>query len=145
VGARRYQLPTTIARLSVPYGDRGGWPAIHLEMVLAGNPIAVHANAPSIYHPIHERDIVAMVPGSWRRPASLPRRELGRERPGQHRGVVRLLRRADREGASFEPTDQTLDSVAIDVTKMTELLGATTVGWRDGMRQMVRARHPELF
>ena len=28
-GARRFELPTTIARLTVPYGDNGGWPAIH--------------------------------------------------------------------------------------------------------------------
>ncbi|MET0149246.1 MAG: NAD(P)-dependent oxidoreductase, partial [Acidimicrobiales bacterium] len=26
-GARQWDLPTTIARLSVPYGDNGGWPA----------------------------------------------------------------------------------------------------------------------
>src|ERR1700690_2376729 len=29
--AQRWSLPTTIARLSVPYGDGGGWPSIHLE------------------------------------------------------------------------------------------------------------------
>ena len=48
--ARRFNLPSTIARLSVPYGDNGGWPAIHLD-------------DPSTYHPIHEDDIASMVPG----------------------------------------------------------------------------------
>ena len=43
--AARFDLPTTIARLSVPYGDRGGWPAIHLEMMLNGNEIPVHVDA----------------------------------------------------------------------------------------------------
>jgi len=145
-GARRYQLPTTIARLSVPYGDRGGWPAIHLEMVLAGNPIAVHANAPSIYHPIHERDIVAMVPGLLAA-ASVPATVVnwGGSDPVSIEEWCGYFGELTGKAPSFEPTDQTLDSVAIDVTKMTELLGATTVGWRDGMRQMVRARHPELF
>ena len=61
--ARRFELPTTIARLSVPYGDRGGWPAIHLEMMINSSPIPVHIDAPSIYHPLHEDDIIAMVPG----------------------------------------------------------------------------------
>src|SRR3954452_17821492 len=32
--AKRFNLPTTIARLNVPYGDDGGWPAIHLEMMI---------------------------------------------------------------------------------------------------------------
>ena len=34
--ARQLGLPTTIARLNVPYGDNGGWPAFHLECILAG-------------------------------------------------------------------------------------------------------------
>ena len=61
--AERFDLPTTIARLSVPYGDRGGWPAIHLEMMLNKVDIPVHIDAPSVYHPLHQDDIIAMVPG----------------------------------------------------------------------------------
>ena len=52
-----------MARLSVPYGDRGGWPAIHLEMMINGTDIPVHLDAPSVYHPLHEDDIIAMIPG----------------------------------------------------------------------------------
>ena len=44
--AQRFELPTTIARLSVPYGDNGGWPAIHLHMMLAGHAIPVHVERP---------------------------------------------------------------------------------------------------
>ncbi|KPN57216.1 oxidoreductase, partial [Mycobacterium intracellulare subsp. chimaera] len=33
--ARVIGLPTTIARLNVPYGDNGGWPFYHMEMMLA--------------------------------------------------------------------------------------------------------------
>ncbi len=47
--------------------------------------------------------------------------------------------------ASFEPTTETIDSVQIDLTRMHELAGHTTVGWRDGVRRMVEARHPELL
>src|SRR5262249_35482955 len=32
--ARQWGIPTTIARLNVPYGDNGGWPAIHLEWMI---------------------------------------------------------------------------------------------------------------
>jgi UDP-glucuronate 4-epimerase len=28
---------------------------------------------------------------------------------------------------------------------MHDLVGRTTVGWKDGMRRMVAARHPELL
>ena len=41
-GARHFELPTTIARLNVPYGDGSGWPAFHLELMLGGLPIDVH-------------------------------------------------------------------------------------------------------
>ena len=47
--------------------------------------------------------------------------------------------------ARFEPTEHTIDSVQIDLTRMHELVGATTVDWKDGMRRMVAARHPELL
>ena len=47
--ADRFGLPTTIARLSVPYGEGGGWPAIHLHMLLSGQAVPVHIDAPSVY------------------------------------------------------------------------------------------------
>jgi hypothetical protein len=37
-----------------------------------------------------------------------------------------------------------IPGVACDVTRMHELIGPTRVAWRDGMRRMVHARHPEL-
>ena len=102
--AARFDLPTTMARLSVPYGDRGGWPAIHLEMMLNGNEIPVHVDAPSVYHPLHEDDIIAMVPGTaGRGQRAGHHRQLGRRPGGQHRGVVRLPRRADRGSRPLRP------------------------------------------
>jgi hypothetical protein len=43
----------------------------------------------------------------------------------------------------FDPTDQTIDSVQIDTTRMHEVAGRTMVPWRDGMYRMVRALHPD--
>ena len=45
--------------------------------------------------------------------------------------------------ARFEPTEQTIDSVQIDTTRMHELAGQTSVSWRDGMRRMAKALHPD--
>ncbi len=60
--ARQLDLPTTIARLNVPYGDNGGWPAFHLECILADAPIQVHPDQPNLFNPIHEADILATLP-----------------------------------------------------------------------------------
>ena len=144
--AQRFGLPTTIARLSVPYGDRGGWPAIHLEMMINGNDIPVHLDAPSVYHPIHERDIVAMVPGligAARTPAVTV--NWGGDQAVSIEGWCGYLSELTGVPARFVPTRDTIDSVQIDLTRMHDLVGATTVGWQDGMRRMVAARHPELL
>ena len=45
--ARVLGVPTTIARLNVPYGDNGGWPFYHMEMMLAGIPIPVPPGGPA--------------------------------------------------------------------------------------------------
>jgi len=60
--ARAHGVPTTIARLNVPYGDGGGWPALHLAQLLADQPIAVHPERPNLYNPIHEDDLVRTTP-----------------------------------------------------------------------------------
>ena len=45
----------------------------------------------------------------------------------------------------MEALDEALESVAIDTTKQHELLGHTTVGWKDGFRRLVERFHPELL
>jgi len=62
------KLATTIARLNVPYGDNGGWPAFHLALMQAGLPVPVHPDGPSRFNPIHDDDIIATLPallGFW--------------------------------------------------------------------------------
>jgi UDP-glucuronate 4-epimerase len=144
-GATRHGLPTTIARLSVPYGDNGGWPAIHLHMMRSGHAIPVHVNAPSIYHPLHADDIAAMVPRLLAA-ASVPAVTVnwgGSEAVSIEEWCTYLAELTGTE-ARFEPTEQTIDSVQIDTTRMHELAGPTTVPWRDGMRRLVKALHPDL-
>ncbi len=142
--ARRFGVPTTIARLSVPYGDRGGWPAIHLEMMLNGSAIPVHVDAPSVYHPLHEDDVVAMLPGLVAA-ASTPATTVnwGGEDAVSIEEWCTYLGELTGLRASFTPTTDTIDSVQIDLSRMHERVGTPQVHWRDGFRRMVSARHPE--
>jgi hypothetical protein len=45
----------------------------------------------------------------------------------------------------FAPTEQTLESVVTDTTRLDALVGPGQVTWRDGFRRMVAARAPELL
>ncbi|HEY1650599.1 MAG TPA: NAD(P)-dependent oxidoreductase [Acidimicrobiales bacterium] len=142
--AERFALPTTIARLSVPYGDNGGWPAIHLHMMLSGHAIPVHVDAPSVYHPLHADDIFAMVPRLLTA-ASVPAVTVnwGGSEPVSIEEWCTYLGELTGVAARFGPTEQTIDSVQINTTRMHELAGRTAVPWRDGMRRMVYALHPD--
>jgi UDP-glucuronate 4-epimerase len=144
--AIRFDLPTTIARLSVPYGDGGGWPAIHLEMMINGSEIPVHVDAPSVYHPIHEDDILAMIPGLVAA-ATTPSTTVnwGGDQAVSVEEWCGYLSELTGVPARFNPTTDTIDSVQIDLTRMHELVGITEVPWREGFRRMVAARHPELI
>lgn len=144
--ADRFGLPTTVARLSVPYGDRGGWPAIHLEMMRNGSDIPVHVDAPSVYHPIHEDDILAMVPGllgAAATPATVV--NWGGSQAVSIEEWCSYLGELTGLTPSFAPTTGTIDSVQIDLTRMHQLVGPTSVTWQDGMARMVAARRPELL
>jgi UDP-glucuronate 4-epimerase len=144
--ARQLGLPTTIARLNVPYGDNGGWPAFHLEMLLADQPVPVHTDAPSLYNPIHDDDIFRQVP-KLLEAATVPATVVnwgGNDAVSIEEWCAYLGELTGLPGTTVE-TDQTLESVTIDTTRMHELVGETTVDWRDGFRRMVEARHPELL
>ena len=143
--AREHGVPTTIARLNVPYGDNGGWPAWHLEFMLAKHPITLHPERPNLFDPIHEDDLLATVPGlldaasvpativNWGGPSASIEEWCG------YLGELTGLEPA------FDETPNTIGSVHVDLTRMASLVGDAQVGWRDGMHRMVQARHPELL
>src|SRR3989441_7294651 len=60
--ARQWNLPTTIARLNVPYGDNGGLPPIDLHQVLSGHPGALRTHEPSASQPLHQDDSLRTIP-----------------------------------------------------------------------------------
>ncbi|HMQ25566.1 MAG TPA: NAD(P)-dependent oxidoreductase [Acidimicrobiales bacterium] len=145
--ARAYDLPTTIARLSVPYGERGGgWPAFHLELMLGGQAIPVHEDAPSVYNPLHEDDIVEQVPRLLD-VAAVPATIVNwagndavsiEEWTGELQRITGVVPR-------LAPTRATIESVRVDTTRMHELVGPARVEWREGLRRLAEARHPRLF
>ena len=144
--ARALDLPTTIARLNVPYGDNGGWPGWHLECILADLPIDVHPGDPNLFNPIHEDDIIASIPALLAAavvPATIVNWG-GDEQVGLVEWCTELGRLVGRE-PRFAETDASIGGVTVDLTRMHELVGPTTVPWREGLRRMVAAWHPELL
>jgi len=145
LSARLHGLPTTIARLNVPYGDNGGWPAIMLMLAQMGMATEVHGNGPATYNPIHEDDIVAMVP-KLLEIASVPATIVnwgGEDVVSIQEWCAYITELTGVEIPLTEgPT--AMPSVVADLAKQHELVGKATVGWKDGMRRMLQVRHPDL-
>jgi nucleoside-diphosphate-sugar epimerase len=142
---RIFDVPTTIARLNVPYGDNGGWPALHVEMILSGQPVPVHPNGPSRFNPIHEDDIIATLPallGAASVPATIVNWG-GDEETSVEEWCAYLGELVGRD-VRLEPTTGTIGGIPTDNTKRLEIAGPTRVSWKDGMRRMVAALHPDL-
>lgn len=141
LSARLHGLPTVIARLNVPYGDCIAWPSIHLECILAGQPIQVLPGEDSVYSPIHSDDIIRQIPlllgiagvpaptVNWAGPDVVSVQEW-----------CRFMGELTGREPVFEETRLALPSVAVDVTLMNELIGPSQVHWKEGMRRMVEAR-----
>lgn len=144
--ARALGVPTTIARLNVPYGDNGGWPYYHMEMMLAGIPIPVPPGGPARYNPIHEDDIIATIP-KLLEVASVPATTVnwcGDQTVSLQEWCAYLGSLIERK-PTFEESPHALRGNPTDVTRMRELIGGTTIDWRDGMRRMAAKFHPELL
>jgi nucleoside-diphosphate-sugar epimerase len=138
---RLLDVPTTIARLNVPYGDGGGWPAFHLALMLAGRPVPVRPEGPSRFNPIHDDDILATLPGMLAA-ASVPATivnwggddEASIEEWCQYMaGLVGIE-------ARFERTVHTIGGIPTDNTLRMSLVGPTRIAWKDGFRRMVEAQ-----
>ncbi|MGH0032288.1 MAG: NAD-dependent epimerase/dehydratase family protein [Myxococcota bacterium] len=144
--AREYDLPTTIARFSVPYGDNGGWPWYHLMMMKSGVPVPVHPQQPNRFNPIHEDDYIAQVPAmldAARVPATIVN-WAGHETVSIEEWCAYLGELTGLE-PKFAPDENAIASLPLDTTRMHALVGETRVGWKDGVRRMVEARNPELL
>ena len=144
--ARQFDIPAIIARLSVPYGNNGGWPWLHLLLMKEGKPIEVHPQRPNRYNPLHVDDYIEKVPlllGAASPEAvtvnfggSVP---VAIEEWCEYMGELTGLK------PRFEDNPDAFGSLAIDTTLMHQLIGETRVDWRDGIRRMVQAVEPALL
>ena len=144
--ARRWNVPTVIARLGVPYGDNGGWPAFHLEMLAAGMPIPVHTDRPNRFNPIHEDDIVNTVPALLEAATVPPTvvnwagAECSLEEWCAQLGALVGIE------PKFEETADTIAGVPVDTARLDALAGGgRRVSLDEGLRRMVTARRPDLL
>ncbi|MDT5013421.1 MAG: UDP-glucuronate 4-epimerase [Mycobacterium sp.] len=143
--AEHLGVPLTIIRICSTYGPLGGAPADRLEMMLAHKPIRLHPDAPNNYNPIYEDDYVRLgiramevasrppVVVNWAGSETVSAEDYCTYM-GELVGVEPV----------FDYTPQAHTPLWPDVTYMHQVLGRTTVHWRDGFRQMIAARHPEL-
>ena len=142
--AREHDVPTTIARLNVPYGDNGGWPAWHALFLRGDAPIPLHPERPNRFNPIHEDDILAGIP-SLLAAASVPATIVnwGGE-PSSIEEWCTYLGELTGLPVRFDETTDTIGSVTIDRSKLRSLAPAPTVDLHDGLARMVAARFPDL-
>ena len=144
-GARQWQLPTTIARLSVPYGSNGGWPWFHLQMMRAGHPVPLHLERPNVFNPIHEDDIVAQIPRLLEI-ASVPATTVnwGGE-PASIEEWCAYMGELTGLEPKFTETEQTVGPLPLDLARLEESVGRARVSWRDGIRRLVETHAADLL
>ena len=144
--AEQFRIPLTIIRICSTYGPEGGAPADRLEMMLQGRPIPLHPEKPNNYNPIYEDDYVELGIRAMEVAALPPivvnwsgSEILSAEDYCAYMGELVGVR------PQFEYTTAAHTPLWPDVTYMHEILGRTRVHWRDGLRRMIEARHPELL
>lgn len=144
--AHQFDIPTTIARLSVPYGNNGGWPFFHLLMMKEGIPIDVHPEGPNYYNLLHERDYIDKVPGLIEAAtAAVTTLNFGGSDRTSIEEWCAYLTELTGYSPTFQQNPEAFGSLSIDTERMHDAIGETTVAWRQGILEMVRALAPELL
>ena len=136
---RIFEVPTTIARLNVPYGDDGGWPAFHLALMLAGRDPCPYirtgraASIPSTKDDVH-RHVAGHARGRGRSPATIV--NWGGDEETSIEAWCEYMGELVGVEPQFERTTNTIGGIPTDNTKRLALVGPTSVGWKDGMRRI---------
>jgi len=144
--AHEFGIPVTIARLSVPYGNNGGWPFYHLMMMQHGVPIEIHPERPNLYNPLHERDCLAKIPALLG--AATP--EVTTVNFGGSQAVAieewcAYLAELSGFTPVFKENPKAFGSLQIDTTQLHAITGPSQVDWKDGIREMVQTLAPQLL
>ena len=143
--SRRFGTPVTIIRIFSTYGPMGGAPADRLELILHDEPVPIHPDTPNRYNPIYEDDYVRLGVRAMEVAACPPIvvNWSGSETVSLEE-YCQFLGELVGRPANLVVSDRAYWPLWPDTTYMHEILGRTTVPWREGFRRMVAARHPEL-
>ena len=144
--AHQNKIPTTIARLSVPYGDNGGWMYFHMLMMQQNIPIDLHPEKPNYYNPLHVRDYIEKIPyllGAAT--AEVTTMNFGGSQKVSIEEWCAYIGELTGFEATFQDNPKAFGSLCIDTTRMHELIGETSVDWRDGIRSQIECLAPQLL
>ena len=144
--AHQHKIPTTIARLSVPYGDNGGWMYFHMLMMQQGIPIDLHPEKPNYYNPLHVNDYIEKIPYLLGAATTeVTTTNFG----GSQKVSIEEWCAYISELTGFEPKFQdnpkAFGSLCIDTQIMHELIGETKMEWREGIKRQIENLAPELL
>jgi nucleoside-diphosphate-sugar epimerase len=137
-------LPTILARLNVVYGDNGGLPAMLLERMKAGQPIPLGPHGATRAAPIHHDDLFDQLPGliaGAAVPATIV--NWAGDAPVGMRELCDYMGRLTGCEPQFVVTPEVSGSRPSDPALRQQLAGPCRVDWRDGIRRMIEALHPE--
>jgi len=144
--AHQQQIPTTIARLSVPYGDNGGWMYFHMLMMQQGIPIDLHPDKPNFYNPLHADDYIEKIPYLLAAASTdVTTVNFGGSQKVSIEQWCEYIGELTGFEAKFQDNPKAFGSLCIDTQKMHELLGETNVDWRAGIRRQLENLAPELL
>lgn len=144
--ARQFDIPTTIARLSVPYGDNGGWPYWHTMMMQNDIPIDVHPEKPNLYNPLHADDYIEKIP---RLLAAASTDVCTLNFGGSQAVAIEEWCEYIKELTGLQPkymeSDTAFGSLQIDTEAMHAAIGPTQVDWKQGIKRMLENLAPDLL
>lgn len=141
---RQFGVPTVVLRIGMVWGPEGGGPALRVERMLRGEPVAVSRVEPSWSSLIWEDDAVRLSIRALDLGAVPPVVvNLGGDSPVS---TVEYCRYAG-ELLGIEPvfavTDEAYPGSFLDPSRRRALLGPCEVDWREGMRRLIAHRWPE--
>jgi nucleoside-diphosphate-sugar epimerase len=143
--ARAFDLPVVIARMNASYSTHAGLPTLHLENVLAGEPVVTRWD-PCPYSPIHQDDIDAQT-AALLDAAGVPATIVnwaGDEAVSVQEWCAHVARLVGSEAdVVVREVPGTLRGSIADNTRRTTLTGPCTVDWREGLRRIVGERFPD--
>ena len=142
--ARHFQVPTVITRLSVPYGDNGGWPLMHYWQMKKNEPITIHPQRPNLYNPLHNDDFIYQLPwllGAAEKEAVTV--NYGGSEPVSVESWCEWIGKLTGLVPSWQESEQAFGALPIDTTRMHRLIPPSRVDWHEGIRSMLQKQAPE--